>query len=612
MSLSFGKTIKKLSGWDEDILAHKRNFANMVCDGLGGLLLSRMVYWHDDATGGKDPGQTRLRVKKAGHLWIARANGEWFEETAATSSQVELFFQKWRELGLIEVHQWLFNNRRINHVRIVEEVFVPLWEFSLAHPPSPECFNIRTNNGKAAFSKWWSMAETAILEWQKQASHEAGDSHGDGPETATPTTGVTPLATPLATTPLGASAVFGVDVDSSKEEKGDPFTRMVEKLLTVGEDLKLPMSYGEAATIAFEWPAAQATDDDIYDQLTKGPLPYGFSELIKPNGKVDMARAMLNQDAEHLRFLLCTWHLFDQANDATRAKKNITHPKTACFITQFKKRSLPPGDWLKASLAAIREAREARNKAERDAVAQERQKQFEELRASLSPAQEVLLGQLVTAHIAEHFQGSGHWSTAQIQRCEALLLMDEETREQILSFAGEGEALVEEWTIEDAPEGVSSAVADGAQLNLEMGQGAAQLRDVNAGLDVPERGLPSHLGRYARALLLDGGGGMDALDLDEQLAGFDLSDADRQLVRDHVVEQVPAMGKMREPVGERRKKLERFADMMVSDMVNDEKTLEWVDEELTRFPAERRERLWMAERIVAEVNKQFAALASAA
>ncbi len=71
-------------------------------------LLAQVVYWN-----------SRMRVKKQGHLWIAKTREEWYAETGLTRWTFDQAHKNLAALGLIESRSMLFNKLRTLHIRLI-------------------------------------------------------------------------------------------------------------------------------------------------------------------------------------------------------------------------------------------------------------------------------------------------------------------------------------------------------------------------------------------------------------------------------------------------------------------------------------------------------------
>jgi hypothetical protein len=96
-----------------------------VADGdiIAGLLLSQIVFWHlpNPLTD-----KTKLRVKKKGHLWLAKGRSDWYEECRISPRQFDRASKILVDLGIIEKKNFMFAGMKTVHVRILQARFLEL------------------------------------------------------------------------------------------------------------------------------------------------------------------------------------------------------------------------------------------------------------------------------------------------------------------------------------------------------------------------------------------------------------------------------------------------------------------------------------------------------
>lgn len=79
-----------------------------------GALLSQIVYWHLPSA----DGSSKLKVKRAGHLWVAKTREAWVAETCLTMKQYKRAIRVLRAKGLVEVRTMLFAGIAMTHLRL--------------------------------------------------------------------------------------------------------------------------------------------------------------------------------------------------------------------------------------------------------------------------------------------------------------------------------------------------------------------------------------------------------------------------------------------------------------------------------------------------------------
>ena len=133
--------MSKADGWagfllwergSRDTIDFKTIYVDMAGDLVAGLLLSQIVYWYLPS---KEDGQSKLRVYKDGHYWIAKARKDWWDEIRISPKQVDRALDILEGKGIIVTALYKFNNAPTKHIRIDKEKFLAAWEAAL---PTPE------------------------------------------------------------------------------------------------------------------------------------------------------------------------------------------------------------------------------------------------------------------------------------------------------------------------------------------------------------------------------------------------------------------------------------------------------------------------------------------
>ncbi|MBC2594711.1 hypothetical protein H5P28_10605 [Ruficoccus amylovorans] len=89
-------------------------------------LLSQLVYWFSPARGDHDPDNLseksfRLKVVKKGYLWWARSREDMAEDCFMSLKELKNRLKILKDDGIIEIGHFLFNNLRMNHVRLLPQ-----------------------------------------------------------------------------------------------------------------------------------------------------------------------------------------------------------------------------------------------------------------------------------------------------------------------------------------------------------------------------------------------------------------------------------------------------------------------------------------------------------
>lgn len=123
----------KLKEDDKNVVRFALSYADMAGDLIAGLLLSQIVYWYMEPA--KD-GLSKLRVRKAGYMWFAKQQNDWWDETRLTPKQIKraLGILKNKKLIVIEYHR--FNGLRTTHLRINNDVFLKAYNDTLNNKPN--------------------------------------------------------------------------------------------------------------------------------------------------------------------------------------------------------------------------------------------------------------------------------------------------------------------------------------------------------------------------------------------------------------------------------------------------------------------------------------------
>lgn len=122
----------KLKEDEKHVVRFALSYADMAEDLIAGLLLSQIVYWYMEPA--KD-GLSKLRVRKAGYMWFAKQQNDWWDETRLTPKQIKraLTILESKKLIVIEYHR--FKGFRTTHVRINDPVFLKAYNDTLNNPP---------------------------------------------------------------------------------------------------------------------------------------------------------------------------------------------------------------------------------------------------------------------------------------------------------------------------------------------------------------------------------------------------------------------------------------------------------------------------------------------
>lgn len=115
-----------------DTIDFKKMYVDIAGDVVSGLVLSEIVFWHLPNL----EGQSKLRVKKHGHWWIARPRHEWWERIRISPSQADRALTLLADKGIIikELYKW--RGVPTVHVHLNWDTFLDLVDEVINHPPT--------------------------------------------------------------------------------------------------------------------------------------------------------------------------------------------------------------------------------------------------------------------------------------------------------------------------------------------------------------------------------------------------------------------------------------------------------------------------------------------
>jgi hypothetical protein len=115
-------------GTSPDTVDFKTTYVDMADDLVAGLMLSQIVYWHLPS---KKDRRSKLRVRKDGHYWLAKARKDWRDEIGTSPKQVDRALKILEEKGIIVTALYKFNGAPTKHIRIDKEGFLTAWDAAL-------------------------------------------------------------------------------------------------------------------------------------------------------------------------------------------------------------------------------------------------------------------------------------------------------------------------------------------------------------------------------------------------------------------------------------------------------------------------------------------------
>jgi hypothetical protein len=119
------RTFREFLLWERttrDTIDFKKVYVDVADDLIAGLMLSQIIYWHLPT---KD-GNSKMKVKKDGFTWIAKAHADWYDEIRVTEWQAPRALKILEERGIIEKRLYKFDGSPTVHIRIIEDRFLEL------------------------------------------------------------------------------------------------------------------------------------------------------------------------------------------------------------------------------------------------------------------------------------------------------------------------------------------------------------------------------------------------------------------------------------------------------------------------------------------------------
>lgn len=129
-----------------DTIDFKKAYVDMAGDLIAGLMLSQIVFYYLPSK----KGESKLRVEKEGHLWIAKRHSEWHEEIRITEWQAPRALDILAERGLITKKVFRFGGSPTVHIRLNPDQFLSAWKMT-TFPDSSQMPESKLGNGLNPF-----------------------------------------------------------------------------------------------------------------------------------------------------------------------------------------------------------------------------------------------------------------------------------------------------------------------------------------------------------------------------------------------------------------------------------------------------------------------------
>lgn len=100
----------------QDVIHLKRIYIKINDDNLyDGVMFSQIMFWHGR---NKETGKPRMKIKKQGHLWLAKKYSDWEDECGINEHTARKCINRIKKRGLIFANLWKFDNVPMVHIRI--------------------------------------------------------------------------------------------------------------------------------------------------------------------------------------------------------------------------------------------------------------------------------------------------------------------------------------------------------------------------------------------------------------------------------------------------------------------------------------------------------------
>ena len=100
-----------------DTIDVKKIYIDIAEDLTAGILLSQIIFWFLP----NKSGETKLRIKRMGKLWLAKKRSDWWNEIRITEKQFDRAVAILEKKDLIETHLYLFGGHPVKHITLNKE-----------------------------------------------------------------------------------------------------------------------------------------------------------------------------------------------------------------------------------------------------------------------------------------------------------------------------------------------------------------------------------------------------------------------------------------------------------------------------------------------------------
>jgi hypothetical protein len=107
-----------------DTIDFKKAYVDIAGDVVAGLMLSQIIYWYLPSHGGDE----KLRVERDGKKWLVKTRDDWWAECRLSPREADRARKNLEGLGILEVKVYKFNGSPTQHLRILKDRFLELWQ----------------------------------------------------------------------------------------------------------------------------------------------------------------------------------------------------------------------------------------------------------------------------------------------------------------------------------------------------------------------------------------------------------------------------------------------------------------------------------------------------
>lgn len=160
-------TFSDFLNWERsthDTIDFKKSYVD-AADGdlLCGLALSSIIFWYLP----NQTGETKLRVEKEGHHWLAIPLVEWWDRCRLTLNQITYVQKKLILMGLIEKRVFKFDRQTTVHLRIIEHEFLRRINLVLGTQDQKQLFEINDLEYSSSRSGNFRSGKSMVLDLEK-------------------------------------------------------------------------------------------------------------------------------------------------------------------------------------------------------------------------------------------------------------------------------------------------------------------------------------------------------------------------------------------------------------------------------------------------------------